>query len=48
MMEELDWTVPDSVELMTREEVHECISHICELLEILNAALDNESAPPQE
>lgn len=46
MMEELDWTVPDSVELMTKEEVHECISHILELLAILDAALDDESAPP--
>lgn len=45
-MEELDWTVSDSVELMTKEEVHECMSHICELLEILNAVLGDESAPP--
>lgn len=45
-MQGLDWTVPDSVELMTEEEVHKCISHIHELLAILEAVLDDESAPP--
>lgn len=48
MMQGLDWTVPDSVELMTKEEVNECKSRILELLATLNAFFDGESAPPQE
>lgn len=48
MMREFDWTIPDSVELMTPEECKECNSRIIKLLEIINAVLEDKSTPPQE
>lgn len=48
MMREFDRVVSDSLELMTEEEMNECNSRILGLLVVLEAVLDNESAPSQE
>lgn len=48
MMKEFDWTIPDSVELMTPEEYKEFNSHIIKLLEIIDSVLESKSVPLQE